>query len=325
MPRCVAVTRRGKEGAKTGAFGVIGSTVESVDRYRVEFAEPTATPLDAANADAGGGNAIPAFYAALGPLKALTKTVTMLDDPRMWQVEVKYGVAIPGTEPAPATPDPAGERWAINISVAAVPFEVEIQRDINGDMIENTAGDPVTGITEPQSDEEILISFTTNVVDYDGIDAAYGASGRGAINSVDVTMTINGQSRTFLARTLRFIEYSENVTVDPSGVAYIKIIYKLRWRPSNWLRKIANKGLNQLAYHDEIGENVLEPIKIQGNVIQSPVYLTTDEFSGQVFRANPGDDVEIIGPGQTVAAPGSGVQITEEVDLGTVLLWDIGS
>src|SRR5262249_40380888 len=153
------------------------------ETFRVKFVAPDG--LSATDVDAY--NAVAAFNTILG-IRVLTKKSAdkINESPLVWDVTNTYTVPKPGVEAKPSDPDV--QRWAIDIQFNPVKRQVEIQRDITGAMILNSAGDPIANVSREQTDGELVISFTSISVDWIGIDAAYGPDGSGCVNSVDLVL-----------------------------------------------------------------------------------------------------------------------------------------
>src|SRR5207244_1943698 len=124
--------------------------------------------------------------------------------------------------------------------------------DAAGNQILNNLGtlssggpDPIEGVTTQIYDRQIEINFTTNLVDWSGIDRCWGQGAfaddnddRPRVNSVDISMTINGQVRVFPAGTLLADNYAIGTTVDgPTGIAYHDVTYILKHRGRGWIRE----------------------------------------------------------------------------------------
>jgi hypothetical protein len=148
-------------------------------------------------------------------------------------------------------------------------------------------------------DEEIIVNFTCAEVDWTGIDACWES-----INVEPVTLTINGQPRTFAARTLRFARYDLGYTLDSSQITYPRMTYTLLHRYAGWTKRVADKGLNEVV--GGVKKPILDAI---GNPITTPVYL-----DGHGAQLAVGQNVVTIG-----------VEEYPEVQMGTLLLWDVGT
>ena len=283
-------------------IGVGAATVEARAVWHVMFDGPGSDAYQAMNAT-------PEFGATQGNLVLLGKDFELNpEDECAWKITCIYNIPQPGQQAAPAELDEEnGSRWAIEFTINPWTVEEEVQKNIAGKMILNKAHDPIAGIMVERNWEELSVSFTTNLVDWIGIDACFGSLGRGCVNSEDVTLTINGQERVFLEGTLRFMNYSLQATLDPSGAIYTRMTYRLKWKPEGWVRKLANKGLNTLV--EVVGEPVPAPIRdSEGNIVTTPQYLTADGTGVLAV----GTDVNTID-----------VELLEEWDLGATLLWDL--
>lgn len=308
MATCKHVELR--QGRKGNARIDRNTTGQLIDEYLVYFSDNTATQIDAMNADSGTHGAVPLMFATSGEWVVTQKEVEQTeDDPTQWKVTVTYTLPIPGVEPAPS--DPTGQRWAIEININTIAYEYEIQQNVFGSQIVNTAGDPIENVTVPRYSEELTISFTADVIDWSGVDLSFGTLGRGSTNSVAVTMTINGQSRTFAIGTLLFQNFSFSIVQDPTAVNYPRVTYRLSWRADGWDRVLANKGVNGLVASSGAKFPLIDA---RGNQVSSPVYLATNTSNSNVTAAVIGATVETVT-----------YTVFQATDLGTNLLWDINT
>jgi hypothetical protein len=310
---CLSVTRPANS-PESGDFSLENDT-SVVLNYMVKFDSRAATSQDAISAEADG-QSIPAFGAVYGGLVCLRKTPRRSEhDGRVWYVACHFGVPKAGVEAAPENPDPVnGERWAIDIQIRTVRNEREMQRDINGNMMVNSAGTPVTGIMTSFSDEEIILSFKTNVILWDQIDQCYDANGNGCVNAEDVTLIINGEPRVFAAGKLKYDDYELAVTAKAGEPTYWNMKLNLRYRFAGWRFPAADKGL----YRKDV--DYVQPIPIrdaEGNTLQSPVYL---DGAGDVLAE--GEQVVLL-PAGSGADAHQGFEVIGSADLGTLLLWGL--
>jgi hypothetical protein len=254
-----------------------------------------------------------------------------------------FRIPTPGQEQAPDNPDPVdGSRWAIDISLNDVDYEEEIQKDIHKKLMVNTACDPVTGVIVPRRDKELVISFTTNIPDWLGIQAADGTEGRGCVNSELLTLTINGVERMFRAGTLKWFGSTFSATLDASGIVYPRFTYRLRerhaapwdssgnpimgddgypdWSKSWWVRR-GNLGLNNADVNLSDGTRKYWPIvDASGNHITTAVPLATTyptSLSGLIKQVRP-------------AAPDTILEmlefeVYEKLNFTETLLWDLNN
>lgn len=271
--------------------------------YRVVFDGPGSGAIQAMNAT-------PAFGTVTAGLTVLGKHFKRVNA-TTWVITNKMGIPLPGQEAAPASLDEVdGSRWAVTVNINPVPVEMEIQRDIHGKMIQNAAGDAISGVMVDRYDEEIVWEFSTNVIDWNAIDLAYGPLGRGCVNSFDFTITINGSRRTFKAGQLRFMGQTVGATLDPSGNVYVRQTFRTRWRADGWIRQLANKGLKVKVLGFTFP--LLTDPDPDGNkhVETTPQYLTADGTG----KLADGDDVVMIPE-----------ELYEQADLGSILLWEMDS
>jgi hypothetical protein len=303
------------KGKRSGGI-TLGTPVEGKGgiTYRVSFDTLGANEYDAIIANAGSNGAVPAFGATIGPFVVYDKQgAENPDDPREWLVTVGLCLPRPGIEPAPEELDTEnGSRWAIEININTTPFETEVQRNVGGKMLRNSAKDPVTGITLPRDDEDITISFTTNLVFWDAIDRCYDAYGRGCVNSTDVALVVNGEPRIYAPGTLRFRGYQLGITVDPSGAVYSRMTLHLTWRTPDWRFRAADKGVYQLVGDDDLHVPIRDD---QGIPISTPGYL---DGAGQPLAE--GADAFILSDPSDAQ---EGFEIIGSADLGTLLLWGL--
>lgn len=316
MPTCLQVT--GPTEANIGNANFYGTAdVSETLTYQATFDSPP-TFVEACNANAGVNGRIPPLFDKRGYLYLLQYGGKQnKKKPRMWEIKVTYRLPKPHETPAPASPDPAGEKWGIEVRINTVPFDVEVQQEISGAQIKNTVGDPIAGIMVSQKMEEISIGFTTNVIDWTGLDRAFGPHGRGCTNSQPVYLTILGTERTFAVGTLLFSDYDMTYVLDWSGITYPRMTYKLMWREDGWRRMIANKGYRQLL--SGVPTPILAGTGPNAPKISTPVYLKPS--GSDVIQADPGDAVVIINGSD--GQPGDVIYDTD--DLGSFLLADLNT
>lgn len=298
----------------------VGSSITATEvrKYNVFF-----TGTDATGADAMTASGVPQIGATLGTLVCNNQTAEALDDCSVWLVTNTYSLPQPGEEAKPSGED----TWAINITVNSVMYEYEAQFDADGNPIQNTAGDPITGIMRPKYDEEMTITYRSTEVNSSGIDACIGKT-----NSVEITLTINGQEFVYPVNTMLFSDYSVAFVLDVNGSQYPETTLRLRIRQETWTRVVANKGFNGIVDGDPVtvGANTIMtlgtsgarlpltiPLEDSGGVtheepITSPVYLTTSIADHTVERAAEDSPIEKLY-----------FEIYEQADLGTLLLADI--
>lgn len=252
-----------------------------IDIYLVKFDSLDATAYQAMTASVGGGNAVPDFYDdSREPFVLLTKA-TQQDPlhPLNWLVTCTYGLPVPGQEVRPA--DTSIERWGVEWTGNSTTREVEIQKAFNTGTssfkwLKNSAGDPITGVTETKYDAEHVVSFTSTGIDYDLIGDTIGC-----MNDADITLTQFGNTITFPAKTLLFAAWAYSGVPDPDGSIYPRISWRLLYRKDTWVRKIADKGLRFIDTSVVSGDK-RRPIKIGGQLVTDPQYL---DGSGQPAAA----------------------------------------
>jgi hypothetical protein len=316
-----------RHGPMFGDFATPATAAITVP-YMVEFTNQSGTPGEAVLA-----SGLPHWGDVLGAMTLQRKTPRQVDkDFSRYVVECGYALPVPGTEAAPESPN--GDVWNVQIDITTKKFDQELQADVDGNPLVNSAGDPIKGITVQRADEEIRISYTTDTPDWSALDDAFGPLGRGCVNSEAFTLTINGVPRPFLVNTVHFEEYSAGVTVDVSGVAYTRMGLVLGWREDGWKRMVADQGLRLLiwAIPPGGGTATLMPVPITHRVpkdnwdggtltidnsymepITEPVYL-----NGSGGTALPGDPVVYL-------PDGNGFVVYEEANLSTLLLDGIGT
>lgn len=202
-------------------------------------------------------------------------------------------------------------------------------RAIHGQALRNSATDPVGIEGLVFNDVEWVVEFITNLIDWPGIFTAQGlefngetesyeGDARGTVNSVELTLTVNGQERVFRPETLRFLSFAIASHVDSSGLKFTKVVYHLLERPGGWRYKLPDKGLN--SYNSSLDSVPIKRVDEERNeyTITSPVYL-----NGNGQEANVGDEVKFLPQGDFVAGDkiGKGFEMFKGVDLGTLLLW----
>jgi hypothetical protein len=266
--------------------------------YIVQLDSITTNPFIAANATTSSFGSVPAFGSLLGPYVLTSKRPKQISNKeKLWDVDCIYTLPQPGEEPKPS--DAEIERWAVNIRMASIPYDIEVDRDKDDKQIVNSAGKPVAGITRPKSDEEITIDFSCETIDWTGIVAC-----KDTVNSTSFNMTFNGQTITFSARTIFFKGYELAYRMDPSGDTYPRMTYRLMYRAETWDKKITNKGCDYLS----------------GGVVRPIVGSTGEQDTApRYLDANGGT----LGIGATTTY--TAYRVLPETDIGTTLCWDLGS
>ena len=304
-------------------------TASSVVIKRVVFSDASATDSDAVQASVSGGGSIASWGTMRGIQMLLRKRARRLpENPCEWEVEEIYDLPTPGDDPAPE--NASNDRWAVAININPVSYEREVQHDLAGDMLVNSAGDPILGMTVELDYEEWVIEFTTDTPDWSGIKAARGELGRGCVNSEGVTLTINGSARVADVGTLHWRAPSHGIAQDASGAVYSRETYRLWYREEGWHRKIADMGLNILEEVEVDGTLTMQKTAI---VEWEPVYkndhVTIEDWlphpvtqpqylDGEGGTLSIGDSTFTLPDGDGVAG-GGGFVIFEEYDIGSLL------
>lgn len=232
--------------------------------YLVEF-DDKATPLASALTASVGGTAIPHKGTVSGGL-----TVTQVearrdrDNPTLAQVTVTWGIPSDGGGGGSGGEGDPGVKWNATISVEGVEFRETVTQDKDGKNIENSAKQPFDPpLEQTYYDEQVTVSFNSWLVDLNNIEAT-----RGKINSASVTMTVNGLTRTFAAKTLKLTAAKYTTTVGDGGQTYWDIDYTLLYRKDGWKRKVVDRG-----YYERIGGKLIQIKDQYGEPVTSPSYL----------------------------------------------------
>lgn len=294
--------------ANTGTSTSASETVQ----YQVFFSDSTASGHEASEATTVSDGSVPDYGDDIdGILFLRNKTARRdVENPTVWIVDCTYELPQPGQEAKPD--DEETERWAIQVDIHSVPMQREIQRDIYGKPIINSfggyvPGDAIDGVTVEFYDEEVVVGFTATSVDWTGIDKCIGK-----INASSIDLNINGQSRTFSAKTLRFVDYAVSYILDSSGVTYPHLQYRLLHRDfvdddlnhHDWTRELANKSLNQLGPTNDTKIPITDD---NGNPVSSAQYI-----SAAGIPLGVGDDAVMLS-----------FDLLYTCDMLTDLLWDI--
>jgi hypothetical protein len=236
-PTCVSVSfAKGR----TGSFSVLnsGSATEE-ETYRVVF-DGVGSTAQMAMVASDGTNSVPGFNQVLGVLVLTTKSAEQRSEsPLEWTVKCTYTMQQPGQQSKPDDPDV--EKWAITANGDSVPYETEIFKKPDGTWISNTAGDLINGVMETLYDEEITFEYTTTSVPFTDLDAC-----KGRANNADIVITMNGESVTYVAGTLKLDAYSYTYTRDVNGEQYPRIKLRFLFRGEGWVRKVPNMGYRKL-------------------------------------------------------------------------------
>lgn len=193
---------RGRSGQTTISTDSVTST--EIRKYRVYFSSTDATSDEAKNA-----TGVPSYYDAIGGKKLLEKSAEAdNEDPKIWLVTCNYSV--PQNKD-----DGSGEgdtaKRNIRISGGSVPYEIETHRDWSGKTLATSAGEWFTGLKFTLYDERMTIAYDTVEPDWENIVGQCGM-----VHNAELTITINGQTRTFPDGSILYESYSYDATVIPN-------------------------------------------------------------------------------------------------------------
>jgi hypothetical protein len=256
-------------------YSVSGNKLTYVEVYRVRYnsIETAATAAKASGIPAIGTAAtVSSLYTEVSNVEAMRVD----NEPYFFDVSVTYET--PSNE-QPANPT-SGQKWNVSVSVSGVPYEENVGVDKLGRDIKNSAGDPFPdGVTKTYWDQEIQISFNSNLVDVSNIDACLGKS-----NSATVTATINGQNfswgtqsvaypgGTMTVGTLKLVGATYSTKIGDDGQDYWDISYTFHYRSDGWVRKVQDMGFKELkgTAPNQTRELIRDD---QGNELNAPAFL----------------------------------------------------
>lgn len=287
----------------------VGSTVSGQQQtiWRVEFDAAHNNAVLAWSADAGANGKVPDFRDTIGIFILTGKKAKRHEDsPLVWDVTCTYVIPVPGQQESKPD-DPDVQRWSVEINITSERREVEAQYDVFMNPIENSAGDPITGIPKTLKDRKIAIAFTTDLVDIAGISTC-----EDKVNDSDVVFTVNGQPRTYLMGTLLFDDWTEGAVLDGSGIVYPRMTYYLAVRPDGWVRKVADKGLRELI-GDGPGKQAITSLDENGN-------HTKQKITSPAYLDGTGHEAAIGAPVSTIP-----VNLSGTANLLGTLMWDLNT
>jgi hypothetical protein len=260
-----------------------GKTSEVTLVYKVEYTDATATALEASLAN-DGTTAIPAKR---GPVTGYTgvtvrnKSADRDEENPNWFVVTIKADNSRGDEEKPAG---TGVRWNKDIQIGGIGYTEPVYKTRTGAKVANAAGqtfDPQP--TKTYYDEEIRVSYDTDLVDHDGIKPL-----RGKINEGTVSVTVNGHTFSWDTLTLMLTD-AQVSSVFQDGAFYWHVEIVMQFRRDGWIRKILNQGMMQLHTNgvdlehikDKYGVEVTEQVPLDAGgrklaVGGTPVYLEFD-------------------------------------------------
>lgn len=180
------------------------------------------------------------------------------------------------------TGNPLDRRW--HLSGSSLDRDIAIEKDVNGDPILTSAGEPIRGITAPYCD--YAFTLTGNV---GSIDLAQIASFR---NKVNDAVLFTAEENT--ARLSRFA--FETKRHSQVGL-YFSVTYEFAFRDGGWDEEVLDQGFYEL---DSTGNRVLIVIEAKdadGNVVDQ--YTTPEPYpldgTGQRDDSDPplGETIDV--------------------------------
>lgn len=200
--------------------------------------------------------------------------VDQVSDTNGFRAEVNY---VRGSEESPLDGVP-------RIHMSTNEVEMPVLQEPTGEKryLINTAGDPIEGVTEPESHwvlniERDVPSFPKWLLDYPN-----------AINSDSVRI----RGITFPPKTLQLkgltISDEQSVEFEEQDITYYTLAFQLHYNPQGWTRKFLNRGYREVVDPNAV-EKELRVLENAEGPVSQPVFLNAD---GQAYRFSPesGDD-----------------------------------
>jgi hypothetical protein len=156
----------------------------------------------------------------------------------------------------------------VEVTIDGLPYEENVNKDLDNKPLLNKAKEPYPeGVVKTFYDEEIALTFRTNVVD-----PSVTAARRGRINNDSITMNIHGYVRTFDEFTLKLSKARQRTVVGTADEPYWQTEYVLHYREAGWQPNIVERGYH---YLNDDGDPVPEE-DANGVDTGAPVYLDAD-------------------------------------------------
>jgi hypothetical protein len=236
--------------------------------YVVECSAKTDTPTTARKAS--GVPQVGDAHPSISTMKCISNSAKYEEDSvNPWVFEVTANFETP--DPADDGTDNADpDDDDVEFSCSGVEIQYPIYRDIQGKLVQNSAGDAFDPVPNGLSyDEEITITKSQT-----SLNPVTIASYRGAVNSSSFTVTMqDGTSRTFEAKSCRMGAISYTLQ-SRNGVQYWRVTYPIMYRKPTtdnenepWAIWLLDEGLR------EKDGTTVKPIKIGGKDATSPVKL----------------------------------------------------
>jgi len=268
--------------------GEKGGEFTATRSWLAKTSSPATSPASVAGA---AGVSIGDAYPDDGDLKAYRFRVRSSDSSGLlWTVtwEYKPNPGTPAEPPDPQDPEQPQEEipgrpatWGGSSSVTAVP----IYKDRNGDVIQNTAGDPLEDVTAEQAEDRL--TFTQYRTEHTG----WMADSRRFTNAVNSIFWNGGEPGTWKCQGC-----SKKVNFDKTDQGtevYWEITWEFAWRRDGWQPKPWNIGFHELSSQDEGGVTIpdgFRRVPIKG--ARQPVAL--DENGEAKPAGEPPDVVEVL-------------------------------
>lgn len=222
----------------------------------------------------------------------------------LWTVtwEYKPDPGTPAEPPDPQNP-PQGvpgkpDIWSGSSSVVTVP----IYKDRDGNVIKNTAGDPLEDVTAEQAEERLSLTRT-----YETHGAWMGAA-KGYTNAINSDQWNGGEPGTWKCQGC---SKKLNIEKTEQGTfIYWEVTWEFAWRRDGWQPKPWNIGFHELSAQDENGETIPDGFRRvaikdrDGKAIRQPVAL--DENGEAKAAGQPPDVVDVLWYPETMFGPAFG-------------------
>lgn len=191
--------------------GRVSGTTTQIS-YRIEFDNLNNLPTDCYTAtDPNTSLTIPApnhsfsYSTQAGTVTTFLRNLDIQQDSQL--VYIVTGTYTPDDQAGPEQANDAGN-WGIDFSVATVPVVIDVGRDRDGEILTDTAGQPLQ-LKRTLYDEEITVTWKTLTPPASAITDC-----KGRINAAACSFTINGVTRNFATQTLKMTDGGYHTTTE---------------------------------------------------------------------------------------------------------------
>ncbi len=238
--------------------------------YVGRFTDTTANSIDARN-----GTGVPAFGAALGSYSLYVLEKQAEPDPgnqRVWRVRITYRTLNANMQQPYFNSASSTHIWQVIKSISPYPVEIPVQKDRSGKVMVNCIGEPIKpSPTMVIYDEQINISFMTDLINRTQIDAC-----KGKVNDSAIVLTIGGATASYAANTLLFSAPPIEEVYDQDGNKVAKVVYQLLYRKDTFTGLFPNLSFNYYGGSGTLGS---------GGTTNKPIVIGTGTSAAYVTEA----------------------------------------